>query len=117
MWINDKDWYIKKRTGLKILINEHTYFFSSGGNVTDEKCDEILASPDVNNEDDNAIINCKLSQEILPRLLDGVKTCREEFPPFGRLVYSCSSMVIQYLLPTITISVAYYQIYGQLKVI
>ena len=25
-------------------------------------------------------------------------------------------MIIQYLLPTITISVAYYQIYGQLKV-
>ena len=92
-------------------------FFSSGGNVTDEKCDEILRSPNVDNEDDSTIINCKLSQEILPRLLDGVKTCREEFPPFGRLVYSCSSMVIQYLLPTITISVAYYQIYGQLKVI
>ena len=62
------------------------------------------------------MIHCKLTQEILPRWLDELKTCKEEFPPYGRLVYSCSTMLIQYLLPTITISVAYYQIYGQLKI-
>lgn len=54
--------------------------------------------------------------EILPKWLKELQTCTEDFPPYGRLVYSSSSMIIQYLLPTITISVAYYQIYGQLKI-
>ena len=61
-------------------------------------------------------INCMLTEQILPKWLNELQSCKEEFPPYGRLVYSCSSMIIQYLLPTITISVAYYQIYGQLKI-
>eukprot|EP00095_Tigriopus_kingsejongensis_P011593 maker-scaffold297_size217559-snap-gene-1.19 protein:Tk11593 transcript:maker-scaffold297_size217559-snap-gene-1.19-mRNA-1 annotation:"neuropeptide f receptor" len=43
-------------------------------------------------------------------------SCKEDFPESGRLVYSSITMIIQYLLPTITISIAYFQIYGQLRI-
>ncbi len=82
--------------------------------MTEANCTEILARDII--EDTDLAINCKLSHEILPKWLNELQSCKEEFPPYGRLVYSCSSMIIQYLLPTITISVAYYQIYGQLKI-
>ena len=49
------------------------------------------------------------------RWLHELQTCKEDFPEGGRLVYSGVTMLIQYLLPTITISVAYYQILGQLR--
>merc|ERR1711963_282378 len=84
------------------------------GNSTDANCTEVLLSTDY--ADPDATINCKLTEEIFPKYLDQLQTCKENFPPYGRFVYSCSSMIIQYLLPTITISIAYYQIYGQLKV-
>ena len=53
-------------------------------------------------------INCRWLHEL--------QTCKEDFPEGGRLVYSSVTMLIQYLLPTITISVAYYQILGQLRI-
>jgi len=91
-----------------------------GGNVTEQKCNEVLATTADYDANDGSltdlIVNCKINQEIIPRLLGELKTCKEEFPPYGRLVYSCSCQFIQYVLPTITISVAYYQIYGQLKI-
>ena len=54
-----------------------------------------------------ALMNCRWLHEL--------QTCKEDFPEGGRLVYSGVTMLIQYLLPTITISVAYYQILGQLR--
>lgn len=65
--------------------------------------------------DENARLNCML-QEIIPRWLHELQSCKEDFPESGRLVYSSITMIIQYLLPTITISIAYYQIYGQLRI-
>ena len=101
-----------------VLIHLFFYFFS--GNVTEQKCNEVLATTADYDANDGSltdlIVNCKINQEIIPRLLGELKTCKEEFPPYGRLVYSCSCQFIQYVLPTITISVAYYQIYGQLKI-
>ncbi len=44
------------------------------------------------------------------RLLHELQSCKEDFPEGGRLAYSSVTMIIQYLLPTITISVAYYQV-------
>lgn len=105
--------------------------FSGGTSVTAEDCKEVLASPSVDSAPDqiydsagndslaslaDLTINCKLTHEILPKWLNQLQSCKEDFPPYGRLVYSSSSMIIQYLLPTITISIAYYQIYGQLKI-
>ena len=55
-------------------------------------------------------------QQILPRWLHELQTCKEDFPDHGRVIYSAVAIIIQYLLPTITISVAYFQIYGQLRV-
>ena len=80
-----------------------------------ENCPEVIEDEDYFTNPD-LTINCKLADEILPKWLKELQTCTEDFPPYGRLVYSSSSMIIQYLLPTITISVAYYQIYGQLKI-
>ena len=51
-----------------------------------------------------------LWQAITPRWLHVLQSCKEDFPKHGRLVYSTVTMVIMYLLPTITISVAYYQV-------
>ncbi len=53
-------------------------------------------------------VNC-LFAEITPRWLHELQSCKEDFPENGRLIYSAVTMIIQYLLPTITISVAYYQ--------
>ena len=98
----------------------HLFFYFFSGNVTEQKCNEVLATTTDYDVTDGSltdlIVNCKINQEIIPRLLGELKTCKEEFPPYGRLVYSCSCQFIQYVLPTITISVAYYQIYGQLKI-
>ena len=83
------------------------YFrFYSSGNSTDANCTEVLLSTDY--ADPDATINCKLTEEIFPKYLDQLQTCKENFPPYGRFVYSCSSMIIQYLLPTITISIGKY---------
>jgi hypothetical protein len=54
-------------------------------------------------------LNCML-KEILPKWLNELQSCKEDFPPHGRLIYSSITMIIQYLLPTITISMAYYQV-------
>ena len=94
------------------LLYVFTYFYS-GGNATDANCTEILL---INDYSDEATINCKITEEIFPKWLSELQSCGEYFPPYVRLVYSCLSMAIQYLLPTITISIAYFQIYGQLKV-
>ena len=59
--------------------------------------------------------NDPLSPVVNCRWLHELQTCKEDFPEGGRLVYSSVTMLIQYLLPTITISVAYYQILGQLR--
>ncbi|CAB4060485.1 NPFR [Lepeophtheirus salmonis] len=63
---------------------------------------------------ENVRLNCIL-KDIIPRWLGELQSCREDFPTNGRFVYSSITMLIQYLLPTITISVAYYQIYEQLN--
>ncbi|CAB4058982.1 NPFR [Lepeophtheirus salmonis] len=63
---------------------------------------------------ENVRLNCIL-QDIMPQWLGELQSCREDFPTNGRFVYSSITMLIQYLLPTITISIAYYQIYGQLN--
>ena len=55
------------------------------------------------------------SADVNCRWLHELQTCKEDFPEGGRLVYSSVTMLIQYLLPTITISVAYIQILGQLR--
>ena len=103
-----------------ITIYSFIFLFFFSGNVTEQKCNEVLATTTDYDVTDGSltdlIVNCKINQEIIPRLLGELKTCKEEFPPYGRLVYSCSCQFIQYVLPTITISVAYYQIYGQLKI-
>ncbi len=52
--------------------------------------------------------NC-MFKALIPRWLHELQSCKEDFPKGGRVVYSAVSMFIQYLLPTITISVAYYQ--------
>ena len=94
--------------------NWQKYLFS-GTNFTTDNCPDEIVDEDYFTDPD-LTINCKLVAEILPKWLKELQTCTEDFPPYGRLVYSSSSMIIQYLLPTITISVAYYQIYGQLKI-
>ena len=91
------------------------FLLFSGTNFTTDKCPDVIEYEDYNTDPD-LTINCKLAHDILPKWLNELQTCKEDFPPYGRLVYSSSSMIIQYLLPTITISVAYYQIYGQLKI-
>ena len=68
---------------------------------------------DVSDEDDR--IGCLLA-DIIPEHLGELQSCKEDFPKHGRIIYSSVSMVIQYLLPTLTISIAYWQIYGQLKI-
>ena len=65
------------------------------------------------NDDPNRI-NCLIA-DIIPRYLGELQSCKEDFPQHGRIIFSSVSMVIQYLLPTLTISIAYWQIYGQLK--
>ena len=63
---------------------------------------------------DTERLNCLLA-DIIPRYLGELQTCKEDFPKHGRIIYSSGSMFIQYLLPTLTISIAYWQIYGQLR--
>ena len=53
--------------------------------------------------------------DIIPKYLSKLQTCKEDFPKHGRIIFSSIAMVIQYLLPTLTIVVAYCQIYAQLK--
>ena len=92
-----------------VFKRQFMYFrFYSGGNTTDANCTEVLLSTDY--ADPDATINCKLTEEIFPKYLDQLQTCKENFPPYGRFVYSCSSMIIQYLLPTITISIGKYEL-------
>ncbi len=79
-------------------------------------CKQLLEAEAVEAVDEDAKINCILTEEIIPKWLTKLQSCKEDFPPYGRLVYSSITMFIQYLLPTITIAIAYYQIYGQLKV-
>ena len=52
----------------------------------------------------------------MPRWLLELQSCKEEFPPHGRLLYSSLTALIQYLLPMVTVSYAHYQIFGQLKI-
>ena len=86
--------------------------------MTEQKCNEVLATTADYDANDGSltdlIVNCKINQEIIPRLLGELKTCKEEFPPYGRLVYSCSCQFIQYVLPTITISVALLNIWNHI---
>jgi len=90
------------------------FFLLFSGNSTyspnDFNCSLILdkTSP-VIEEREEVRLNCIL-QAILPRWLNELQSCKEDFPRHGRLIYSSITMVIQYLLPTITISVAYYQV-------
>jgi len=64
--------------------------------------------------DDPNRVNCLLA-DIIPKYLGELQSCKEDFPKHGRIIFSSISMVIQYLLPTLTIAVAYCQIYAQLK--
>ena len=64
--------------------------------------------------DDPNRVNCLL-EDIIPKYLGELQSCKEDFPKHGRIIFSSISMVIQYLLPTLTIAVAYCQIYAQLK--
>ena len=91
------------------LINQ---FFLYSGNTTgtdrEQNCTVILTdAPEKETEDIR--LNCLL-KEILPRWLNELQSCKEDFPKHGRLIFSSITMVIQYLLPTITISVAYLQV-------
>jgi hypothetical protein len=60
-------------------------------------------------------VDCML-KAIMPPWLNELQTCKEDFPKNGRMAYSSVTMAIQYLLPTITITFAYFQIFGQLRV-
>ena len=57
----------------------------------------------------NVALHCKI-KEIIANSLGQIQTCKEDFPEHGRVVYSSVSMLIQYFLPTLTISVVYYQV-------
>ena len=87
-------------------------FFSDNGNTT-TNCTAILSIEDPVIEDPDRV-NCLIA-DIIPRYLGELQSCKEDFPKHGRIIFSSISMVIQYLLPTLTIAVAYCQIYGQLK--
>lgn len=52
----------------------------------------------------------------MSKWLHELQSCKEDFPKNGRLIYSTITIIIQYFVPTITISVANYQIYGQLRI-
>ena len=54
--------------------------------------------------DADLLLDCK-TEEIFPKYISQLQTCKEDFPPYGRLVFSTSCMIIQYLLPTISIAI------------
>ncbi len=106
-----KENFFFQKTRLTISIFSGNATFSAN----DHNCSLILdeTSPVIEERED-VRLNCIL-QAILPRWLNELQSCKEDFPRHGRLIYSSITMVIQYLLPTITISVAYYQVRVQSK--
>ena len=86
-------------------------------NFSDNETEKYNCSVILNTEDgadDPNRVNCLLA-DIIPKYLGELQSCKEDFPKHGRIIFSSISMVIQYLLPTLTIAVAYCQIYAQLK--
>ena len=77
-------------------------------------CSSVMMNATADTTGGRDRVNC-IMKDILAKGLSQIYSCREDFPEHGRVVYSSVSMVIQYFLPTLTISVAYYQICGQLK--
>ena len=51
-----------------------------------------------------------LLQEIIINKLSELQTCTEAMPEGGRAVYSIFVLLFQFLLPMLTLSLAYYQV-------
>merc|ERR1712126_237815 len=96
------------------LLEAFGFDDKDGSNSTADCASLINSSSSMSNATSDVRVNC-IFKDILAKGLSQIYSCREDFPEHGRVVYSSVSMVIQYLLPTLTISVAYYQICGQLK--
>ena len=97
---------------MQVSFTNLNLLYCSENETEKYNCSEILKSEDAT-EDPNRV-NCLLA-DIIPKYLGELQSCKEDFPKHGRIIFSSISMVIQYLLPTLTIAVAYCQIYAQLK--
>ena len=96
----------------QVTLAIETFSIFSENETEKYNCSEIISSQD--SADDPNRVNCLLA-DIIPKYLGELQSCKEDFPKHGRIIFSSISMVIQYLLPTLTIAVAYCQIYAQLK--
>ncbi len=61
-------------------------------------------------DDSNVTTTCLLKEVIMTRLSE-LQTCKESMPEEGRTAYSVFVLCFQFLLPMITLSAAYYQVY------
>ncbi|XP_059091536.1 neuropeptide F receptor-like [Tigriopus californicus] len=68
--------------------------------------------PPINEEDISP--TCLLKEIIMTRLSD-LQTCKENLPESGRTAYSCFVLLFQFMLPMITLCIAYYQICRTLR--
>jgi len=87
-----------------------SFSFCSSANETASHCSSLLSLAEFESSSESERLGCMM-REVAPQHLAELQSCKESFPfTHGRLIYSGVSLAIQYLLPTITISVAYYQV-------
>ncbi|QQP41876.1 Uncharacterized protein FKW44_016371, partial [Caligus rogercresseyi] len=80
----------------------------------DETNDCLDGSNDKLNGSSNLNDTCILKEIILSHLTE-LQTCKEVFPSPGRLVFSIFVLLVQFLLPLVTMLSAYYQICRTLR--
>ena len=76
------------------LISNQSFLCSGNKTGTDreQNCTVILTD-EPEKETEDIRLNCLL-KEILPRWLNELQSCKEDFPKHGRLIFSSITMVI-----------------------